>query len=62
MRYFCCAIFDAVDSAPTRSFILAADERRARVLARSELARTHRATRAEVSENGRLIAVEHATA
>lgn len=60
MRYFSCAIFDTQDRTPIRSLILAADELRARMLARSELGRTHRAAYAEVREGERLVGVEHA--
>jgi hypothetical protein len=60
MRYFSCAIFDRRDQQPTRSMILAADELRARILARSELARTHAALYAEIREGQRLVGVERA--
>jgi hypothetical protein len=60
MRYFSCAIFDDRDERPTRSLILAADELRALILARSELARTHAAVYAEIREGQRLVSVERA--
>ena len=62
MRYFACAIFDANDPVPVRSVILATNELRARALARSEMARNHRAIRAEIRENGTLLGVETAAA
>ncbi|HET6971376.1 MAG TPA: hypothetical protein VFH92_09645 [Phenylobacterium sp.] len=58
MRYFSCAIFDSRDRTPTRSFIVASDEVRARVLARSELVRTHASLYAEVREGERLVCIE----
>ena len=60
MRTFTCAMFDAADTRPTVTLILAADEERARVLARSELARAHRAVAVEIREGGRLIDVVRA--
>jgi hypothetical protein len=58
LRTFFCSIFETFGANPRRTLIRAPDERRARMLARSELIRTHGALRAEISENGRPLFVE----
>jgi hypothetical protein len=58
MRTFSCSTKDGRSSTPTQSYILAADEQRARELARRELLGRTQPASMEIRENGRLLCVE----
>lgn len=60
MRTFSCFTTDRLHDVPSLSFIFAADEDRARELARREMLQIDQAVCVEVRENGRLVFVEAA--
>lgn len=55
MRTFACVTKESEQATPTTSFILAADEHRARELAWRELVDARRRVSLEVRENGKLL-------
>jgi len=55
MRTFSCFTHARASTVPTLSFIFAADEARARVLAQRELMEVREARLLELCENGRLL-------
>jgi hypothetical protein len=61
VRTFACIVADADSTASIQLWIFAADESRARELARRELANATSAERAEVYEDGKLLFVEYAS-
>jgi hypothetical protein len=62
MRTFTCLTTDGASAVPTLAFVFAANEGRARALARRELMEAERPVSVEVYENGRLLFVERAVA
>jgi hypothetical protein len=58
MRIFSCFTHHRASTVPTLSFIFAADEARAKVLARRELREERDAVTLEVCENGKLLWTE----
>lgn len=60
MRVFSCFIRDRRSQVPTLSFVFAADEGRAKELARRQMAETPGAVCVEICEDGALVAVEPA--
>jgi hypothetical protein len=55
LRTFTCFTFDRESSVPATSFILAADEARARALARRELLQEPRSYAVEMRERGKVV-------
>jgi hypothetical protein len=62
MRTFTCLTTDGASTVPTLAFVFAADEERARALARRELMEAEHPVSVEVYENGRLLYVVQAVA
>lgn len=62
VRTFACVVANADSTASIQLWIFAADESRARELARRELANVASAASAEVYEDGKLLFVEYASA
>jgi hypothetical protein len=60
MRTFSCLVCDGTSALPTLSFILAADEARACLLARRELLDVSQAVSVEVCEGTKVLWVEKA--
>lgn len=60
MRTFSCFTTDRLHDVPSLSFIFAANEERARELARRELMDVNQAVSVEIHENGKLLWVEAA--
>lgn len=58
MRIFSCVKFDNRCSVPTPFFVFAANEARARLLARRELLETKGAMSVEIFEDNKLLAIE----
>lgn len=58
MRTFSCFTTTQASSTPTHSFIMAADEERARVLALRELKQEPKPVSLELCENGRVLWAE----
>lgn len=62
MRTFSCFTRDSRHVTPTLAFVFAADDARARELARRELLDTPDSVQVQLVENGRTIAVLHRSA